>query len=116
MVIADALKRVQSFEAVPFAGNWGSVEQKEAEICDRELKAIYCFLLGDYSNILKKSRQDNTYLGWSSNIKGIIVPLLLLYLKRDEERKTCAERRLIEHIKYRIQLCRRMIKRNVFSG
>lgn len=103
IVIAEALKRVQNLEVLPFSGNTGSAEEKEAAIYDRNQKILYRFLLGDYNDILKKCHKNASYLGWSSDLKGIIVPLLLLYLKKDEEQKTCAERNLIEQIKYRIQ-------------
>lgn len=102
-VVAEALKRVKSIETGPFSGNVGSDEKKETEICDKDQKMLYRFMLGDYCDIIKKCQRNNTYLGWSSDLKGTVIPLLLLYLKKDVAQKTYAERRLIDEVKYRIK-------------
>ncbi len=102
-VLEEALKMVQTLEPVSFPQNTGSVENRKAAIYDRNQKMFYLFLLGDYKDIMKECQKNDSYLGWSSDIKGTIIPLLLLYLKKDEKQRTCAERNLIEQIKYRIQ-------------
>lgn len=103
IVIEEALKRVRDLRRISFSGSTDPVEKKETSIYDDDQKTLYRFLLGDYRDILKKCQQNNTYLGWSHDIKGTIIQLLLLYLKKDEEKKTCAERNLIEQIKHSIQ-------------
>ncbi len=102
-VLEEALKRVQTLKPISFPDNTGSVENREVAICDRNQKMLYLFLLGDYKDIMKECQKKDSYLGWSFDIKGTIIPLLLLYLKKDEKHRTCAERNLIEQIKNRIQ-------------
>lgn len=84
--------------------NWSAPadEQKEASINNQEKKIIYRFMLGDYRSIIEKCMNDSVYLGWTSDIKGAIVPLLLLYLKKDEETKTIAEQSVLSDMKYRM--------------
>lgn len=78
-------------------------EQKEASINNKEKKIIYCFMLGDYPSIIEQCRKDSVYLGWTSDIKGAIVPLLLLHLKKDKETKTIAEQSVLSDMKYRME-------------
>lgn len=102
-VIAEALERVNSIKAAPFSGNKNSIEQRETEIADEEQKMIYRFLLGNYKEILQICQKNESYLGWSFDIKGIIVPLLMLCLKKDKKEKTKAENALIKDVECKIQ-------------
>lgn len=102
-IMEEAFKRVQGLKVTASIGNTKLTEKKQTVIYGNNTKALYRFLLGDYNDILDKCQKSNTYLGWSSDIKGIVIPLFLLYLKKDGENKTCAERQLIEEIKLRIQ-------------
>lgn len=45
-----------------------------------EYKKILCFFNGEFEYIYEECKKDKTYLGWSNNIKGILVPLFILYL------------------------------------
>lgn len=62
-VIAKALKRVNTLEAAPFLGSRDSLEKKEVALSDKEQKMLYCFLLGDYSDILKKCQKKSYVSG-----------------------------------------------------
>lgn len=100
--IEEALKRVRGIRVESSYRSEGLTEDQESSIYNRSLKTAFCFLLGDYGDIIKTCQEDNTYLGWSSDIKGIVVPLLLLLLKQDKEQKTRAEKELIENVKNKI--------------
>lgn len=81
-------------------------EQEKTAISNQRYIMIFQFLLGDYKRVLKQCRQDKAALGWSGSEKGTIIPLLLLYLKKDESVKTMAEYKLIEDLKDKMGLYR----------
>ncbi len=63
---------------------------------------LYMFMLGEIDPALQKCKEDHHYLGWRNNLKGIILPLLLLLLKKHSSHKTKAEQTLINEIKGRL--------------
>ncbi|OUQ14739.1 hypothetical protein B5E87_01215 [Massilimicrobiota sp. An142] len=62
---------------------FATLEQEKASLSSDQ-KEILLFFLGDYENILEKAEKDQNNLGWSSNLKGILIPLLLMYLKPEK--------------------------------
>ncbi len=82
-----------------------SMEQKATFLYEREQKMIYQFLLGDYESVLQYCKDEEDYLGWSYGLKGMVIPLLLLYLKKDSEEgpKTRAENGIREQLEYRLR-------------
>ena len=56
------------------------IEQKTATLTSDQ-KQILLFLLGNYKEVINKCQEDQNYLGWTSSLKGNIIPLLLMYLK-----------------------------------
>lgn len=82
-----------------------SVEQKTTFLYEREQKMIYQFLLGDYGPVLQYCKDEENYLGWSYGLKGMVIPLLLLYFKEDsaEGTKTRAENGIREQLEYRLR-------------
>lgn len=62
---------------------FATLEQEKASLSSDQ-KEILLFFLGDYENILEKAEKDQDNLGWSSNLKGILIPLLLMYLKPEK--------------------------------
>ncbi len=58
-------------------------EQKTATLTSNQ-KQVLNFLLGDYKEVINKCQEDQSYLGWTTSLKGIIVPLLLMYLKPEK--------------------------------
>lgn len=66
-----------------------------------EYKKILCFFNGELDYIYEECKKDKTYLGWSNNIKGIFVPLFILYLNQSH-RVSKAGEKLIEDLKYRL--------------
>ena len=99
-VIQNALCRLESINAGPFHGNTISVELKETHIADKKLKEVFRFLLGDYEKVVQKCMEDKDSLGWSYSLKGVIVPLLMLSMKKDGDIKTKAESALIRKMEY----------------
>ena len=67
----------------------------------QENKKLLLFFNGEFDYIYEECKKDKTYLGWSSNIKGIIVPLFILYLDQSECLSKAGEK-LLEGIKYRL--------------
>jgi hypothetical protein len=66
-----------------------------------EYKKILCFFNGEFEYIYEECKKDKTYLGWSNNIKGIFVPLFILYLNQSHSVSKAGEK-LIEDLKYRL--------------
>ncbi len=66
-----------------------------------EYKKILCFFNGELEYIYEECKKDKTYLGWSNNIKGIFVPLFILYLNQSHSVSKAGEK-LIEDLKYRL--------------
>lgn len=102
-VIEKALEQVKNLKEVSILENKKSMEQKETKISGKGQRIVYSFLLGDYAAVLQQCKKDKSYLGWSSALKGTIIPLLLLYLKNDKEQKTRAEINLIECMRYNLE-------------
>ncbi len=67
----------------------------------QEHKKLLRFFNGEFDYIYEECKKGKTYLGWSSNIKGVIVPLFILYLDRNKSLSNVGEK-LIEGIKYRL--------------
>ena len=63
---------------------------------------LYMFMLKEIDPALEKCKEDHHYLGWRNNFKGIILPLLLLLLKKHSSHKTKAEQTLMNEIKGRL--------------
>lgn len=59
------------------------IEQKTATLTSDQ-KQILLFLLGNYKEVINKCQEDQNYLGWTSSLKGNIIPLLLMYLKPEK--------------------------------
>ena len=66
-----------------------------------EHKKILRFFNGEFDYIYEECKKDKTYLGWSNNIKGILVPLFILYLDQSHTVSKAGEK-LIEDLKYRL--------------
>lgn len=66
-----------------------------------EHKKILRFFNGEFDYIYEECKKDKTYLGWSNNIKGIFVPLFILYLNQSHSLSKAGEK-LIEGLKYRL--------------
>lgn len=66
-----------------------------------EYKKALCFFNGEFDYIYEECKKDKTYLGWSDNIKGIFVPLFILYLNQSHSVSKAGEK-LIEDLKYRL--------------
>lgn len=62
---------------------FATLEQDKASLSSNQ-KEILLFFLGDYEDILVKAEKDQNNLGWSSNLKEIFIPLLLMYLKPEK--------------------------------
>lgn len=77
-----------------------SREMKVNQISQKDNK-ILRFFSGEFHNIYEECKNDKTYLGWSSNIKGVIVPLFILYLDRSKSFSNVGEK-LIDEIIYRL--------------
>lgn len=75
-----------------------SFENRTATFQSENLKAICCFMLGKHHEQVRQCQNDNKSLGWSVNIKGVIVPLLLLALKKQEGQRTLAEEALMQQL------------------
>lgn len=80
-------------------------EQETTLLYEKEQKLIFEFLLGNYQPALQYCKEEENYLGWSYGLKGMVIPLLLLYLKQDSapETWTRAERNIRESLKYRLR-------------
>ncbi|MFH5835220.1 hypothetical protein ACHAL6_03965 [Proteiniclasticum sp. C24MP] len=52
-------------------------------ISDHERDVIY-FFSGSFHETFEKCKADSTSLGWSSSLKGVVVPLLILVLNKEE--------------------------------
>lgn len=66
-----------------------------------EYKKILCFFNGEFEYIYEECKKDKIYLGWNNNIKGIFVPLIILYLDKSHNLSKAGEK-LIEGLKYRL--------------
>lgn len=66
-----------------------------------EHKKILHFFNGDFDYIYEECKKDKTYLGWSTNIKGIFVPLFILYLDKSNIISKVGEK-LIDDLEYRL--------------
>ncbi|WP_411680054.1 hypothetical protein [Clostridium thailandense] len=75
--------------------------QMEINNISLEHKKILSFFNGELEYIYKECKKDKTYLGWSDNIKGIFVPLFILYLKQSQGISKAGEK-LMENLKYRL--------------
>lgn len=62
---------------------------------------LLCFFNGEFDYIYEECKKDKTYLGWSNNIKGVFVPLFILFLDRNKCFTKTGEK-LIDGIKYRL--------------
>ena len=59
------------------------IEQKTV-ILISDQKQILLFLLGDDKEVINKCQEDQNYLGWTSSLKGNIIPLPFMYLKPEK--------------------------------
>ena len=75
--------------------------QMRINYISQEHKKLLRFFKGDFDYIYEECKKDKTYLGWSNNIKGVIVPLFILFLDRNKCFSKAGEK-LIEGIKYRL--------------
>lgn len=96
------LIKVKTLPEKSFLG-FGSINNEMAiNIISKEHKKILQFFNGEFDYIYEKcNKKDKNYLGWSSNIKGVIVPLFILYLDQNK-RFSNVGLRLIEGIKHRL--------------
>ncbi len=67
----------------------------------KDLKDVIRFFNGEFEYIYDKCINDKSTLGWSSEFKGIGVPLFILLLNKDKK-TTKAGERLINSIIYRV--------------
>lgn len=77
-------------------------EETQINVISEEEKKLILFFHGEFDKIYDLCRNDKRYLGWSSNIKGIIIPLFILLLKKNDD-TTVAFRRLLSHIRFKIK-------------
>ncbi len=66
-------------------------------------KKVILFFSGDFDNIYEECIKDEAVLGWSTQFKGVAVPLFILLLNQDK-RITKAKQELIDGIRQRIGL------------
>lgn len=64
-------------------------------------KMILHFFNGEFEYIYEECKKDKTYLDWSNNIKGIFVPLFILYLDQSHSFSKAGEK-LIEGLNHRL--------------
>lgn len=67
----------------------------------KEHKDILYFFYGEFNYIYEECKKDKTYLGWRNSIKGVIVPLFILYLDKNKNLSNVGLK-LIDEIKYRL--------------
>lgn len=75
--------------------------QMKANHISLENKKLLQFFNGEFDFIYEECKKDKTYLGWSNNIKGVIVPLFILFLDQNKSFSNVGEK-LIDGIKYRL--------------
>lgn len=96
------LIKVKTLPENSFLG-FGSINNEMAiNIISEEHKNILHFFNGELDYIYKEcNKKDKNYLGWSENLKGVIVPLFILYLDQNK-RVSNVGLKLIEGIKHRL--------------
>jgi hypothetical protein len=67
----------------------------------KDLKDIIKFFNGEFDYIYDKYRNDKSTLGWSTEFKGVVVPLFILLLNK-VKRLTKAKKKLIDGITRRL--------------
>lgn len=77
-------------------------EETQKNVITKEERQLILFFHGEFDKVFHICRQDKKYLGWSANLKGIIIPLLILLLKKNDE-KTEASKRLLSHVRFKIK-------------
>lgn len=95
---------VRKFKKLPekSAFEFGNINnQMKKNHISKEQKKILLFFSGEFDSIYEECEEDKTYLGWSDNIKGVIVPLFLLCLDRNKHFSKAGEK-VIDEIKYRL--------------
>ena len=96
------LVKVKTLPKNSFLG-FGSINNEMAiNIISKEHNNILHFFNGEIDYIYEKcNKKDKNYLGWSENLKGVIVPLFILYLDQNK-RLSNVGLKLIEEIKHRL--------------
>lgn len=104
-LIEDAGRRLEEIPSEPFAGNMGyfNREQKETDIPDQTEKALYRFMLGDFSYGWEISRSNDKHLGWSGSFKELFVMLVLTLLKKPDGNISRADEKILDALQYRLR-------------
>lgn len=100
--IADrAAKHAQALPENPMREGYHSNKQLQVNNLSKDHKKVIRFFNGEFDSIYADCKKDKTDLGWSSQFKGIAVPLFVLLLNKNRE-ITKAGQRLINEIEYRL--------------
>lgn len=89
--------------ALPENSAWEGNNNKQLLVnyLSKEHKKVIRFFNGEFDYIFEDCIKDKTELGWSSQFKGIAVPLFILLLNSNRK-LTKAGQRLIDGIEYRL--------------
>lgn len=89
--------------ALPENSVWEGNNNKQLleNYLSKEHKKVIRFFNGEFDYIFEDCKKDKSELGWSSQFKGIAVPLFILLLNQNTK-LTKAGQRLIDGIEYRL--------------
>lgn len=100
----DIVDRAAKYaNALPENPVWEGNHNKQLLVnyLSKDHKKVIRFFNGEFDCIFEYCKKDKTQLGWSSQFKGIAVPLFILLLNKNEK-LTKAGQRLIDGIEYRL--------------
>lgn len=64
-------------------------------------KEIFSLFLSNLKNGIEKNKKDKVYLDWDSNINRTIVPLMLIYLRKDYQ--YVADKNILKYLEERLE-------------
>ena len=100
----DIVNRAAKYtNALPENPVWEGNHNKQLLVnyLSKDHKKVIRFFNGEFDCIFEYCNKDKTQLGWSSQFKGIAVPLFILLLNQNEK-LTKAGQRLMDRIEYRL--------------
>jgi len=89
--------------ALPENSTWERNNNRQLLVnyLSKEHKKVIRFFNGEFDYIFEDCKKDKTELGWSSQFKGIAIPLFILLLNQNRK-LTKAGQRLVDGIEYRL--------------
>lgn len=99
-IVDKAAKYVKTLPKNSMSGLHHKNKQMMVNSLSKEHKNVIQFFNGEFDYIYEDCKNDKTTLGWSSEFKGIAIPLFILLLSKDKK-ITKAGQQLINGIIYR---------------